>query len=200
MPSKRVRKPQGIVGKDEKFDNSKFYMQYGIDLEKRSISIYEGIDSEVAGYVVRGIKKMLEVDPDEPIDIEVASYGGDAYYGFAMYDAIIQCPCTVRTHAQGPVMSAGLTVYMAGDERYASENVRFMAHSASSRTWGKEFEQEIDIVELKKVNKSMFELYSQSSSKSPAWWSRKMRTHDYYFGYEEARELDIITHEYEEEE
>lgn len=202
--SRRIRKPKGIVGKDERFDNSKFYMQYGVDLEKRTISIYEGIDNESAAYAVRGIKKMLEVnsnpdDEESAIDIEVGSYGGDCYYANAIYSAIRQCPVTVRTHGQGPVMSAGLTIYLAGDERYADENVRFMAHSASSRTWGKEFEQEVDIEELKRINSELCELYAGHTNKNKNWWRRKLRTHDYFFGYDDAVEMGIITHEYEEE-
>jgi len=197
MPKKIVRRPEGIVKADERFDNSKFYMQHGVDLEKRAISIYDEIDSETAAYVVRGLKKMVEVDPDALIDIEVGSYGGDAYYAAAIYDAITSCPGEVRTHAQGPVMSSGLTIYLAGDVRFAMPNVRFMAHTASSRTWGKEFEQEVDVIELKHINKQLCDIYEHSSNKSSAWWRRKLRTHDFYFGYDEALELDIITNEYE---
>lgn len=198
----KVRKPVGIVGKDEKFDNSKFFLEHGVDLEKRTISIYHDIDEDV-GIYIRGLRKMLEVNsnPDDEnsiIDIEIATYGGDVYYALALHDAINQCPVIVRTHAQGPVMSAGLIIYLSGDERYAGEHVTFMAHNCSCKTKGKEFEQKIDIKELTRVNRVLYTILSERSNKTPDWWAKRIRTDDYYFDYDTALKLDIITHEYEE--
>jgi len=193
---KRVR-PKPMVGKDDRYDNSKFFLEHGVDLEKRTISIYQDIDEDSAAYLRRGIKKMLEVDPELAIDVEIMSEGGDAYAGLAMHDAIKYCSCLVRTHAHGVVGSAAFDVYLAGDERYAYENISFMAHSASSRTWGKQFEQQVDLDELKALNNRSHKIYAEVTYKDANWWKRKLATHDYWFDYEMAVELGVITHEIE---
>lgn len=194
MP-KTIKRTKSVVGKDEKYENSKFFMLNGVDLEKRTISIYDDIDQDSAAFLVRGLKKMIEVSREDPIDVEINSPGGDTYCSFAMFDAIKDCPCTVRTFAQGHVMSAGFTIYLAGDERYSYPHTTFMAHSGHSRTWGKEFEQHIDVQELKRLNEKLFELYAEETNMGRAWWKRKLKTHDLYFDYDKAMELGVVTHE-----
>ena len=115
-----------IVGKDEKFDNSKFYLQYGIDLDRRRISIHGGINRENTSYVLRALQKMIDSSKTEAIDIYIDTYGGYMYSAFAIYDAIRKAPCYVRTHAEGKVMSAGILIYLAGDERYTLPSSTFM--------------------------------------------------------------------------
>lgn len=196
--SRKVKRPLGIVGKDERYENSKFWLMYGVDLEKRRISIHGDIDEDSVSYAIRGINKMLEVDPEAAIDVYINSYGGDAYEALALYDAISDCTCNVRTHGQGKVMSAGLMIYLAGDERYSFPNTTFMAHTALSRTGGKSFEQEVDLLELKRIDSIICQMLSEKTKKSKMWWARKIKTHDYYIPYKEALELGIVTQEYQE--
>jgi ATP-dependent Clp protease protease subunit len=188
-----------LVGKDERFDNSKFYLQYGIDLEKRKISISGSVDEDSVGYAIRGIYKMVDADPKTQIDVYINSYGGDAHDAFGLYDVLVKCPCPIVTHVEGKAMSSGFTIFLAGDERYSLPHSTFMAHSASSQTWGKEFQQEVDVKELKRINKDLCKIYEECTGKPYSWWQRKLRTHDFYFDKNLAKELGIVTHEYDEE-
>lgn len=202
MRARKTKQPH-LVGKDDRFDNSKFFIESGIDLEKRTISIYDEIDSQSAKTIVRGLKKMIEInsdanDPNSLINVEIGSYGGDTYYMMAIYDALTQSPVQIHTHAQGPVMSAGLVIYLAGDARFADSNVTFMAHTASDEHSGKEFEQRISMSELKRINKLMIDILAVHSNQNVKWWTKKLQHEDFYFDYNIALQLGIITHEYKE--
>ena len=131
-------KTEKIVSKSEKFDNTKYWIEYGIDIQNRRIMLDETVDEYSIGWIIRALRRMIDANKTEPIDIYVNSYGGYCYDGLALYDFLRACSyTTIKTHATGKIMSMGLVIYLAGDERYASPRASFMAHSVSGGTWGK---------------------------------------------------------------
>jgi ATP-dependent Clp protease protease subunit len=191
----RDPKNEKIVGKEEKFDNSKFFLQHGVDLEKRRISIHGNINRENTSYIIRALHKMHDSSKTEAIDVFIDTYGGGIYNSFSIYDTIRKSPCYVRTHAEGKVMSAGILIYLAGDERYALPNATFMLHSGSSGTYGKAYEQAIDVRELERLNKIMYKLYAENTNKTAAWWAKELEFKDKYYNVEQALKLGIVTME-----
>jgi ATP-dependent Clp protease protease subunit len=190
---------KAILSKDDKLDNAKYWIEYGIDLEKRRISLFENIDETSIGWIVRAVRQMLDDSPKKPIDIYISSYGGYCYDGMALFDLLTSCDeAIIRTHAEGKVMSMGLIIYLAGDERFATPHTKFMAHSPSGGYIGKTYEAEIDIKELKDFHEDMLDILDDRTEMSRSWWKKQIRYEDKYFKKLEAKEFGIVTHEYEE--
>lgn len=194
----RKRRPEmaakSIIRKEDKFDNSKYWIETGIDLEQRKIMIDETIDEYSTGWVIRAIHKMLEINSEDPIDIYINSFGGSVYDGFALYDTIINCDkTTIRTHALGKIMSMALIIFLAGDERDATENATFMAHAISSYTWGKLYELDIETNECKRLEENTLKIMADRTGQSYSYWKRQLKYEDRYYDKDKAKELGIIT-------
>ena len=185
-----------IVAKSEKYDNTKFWIAHGIDIERRRIMLDEDVDEYSIGWVIRAIRKMIDADKTQPIDVYINSCGGSIYDGLALYDVLEACEyTTIRTHALGKIMSMALVVLMAGDERYSSPRATFMAHSASSEYYGKVYEAKIDTKELERLNNINLEILAERSKKTLAWWKKEIEFKDQYYDKTKAMSLGIITHD-----
>ena len=196
--NKDILKKEKVVGKDEKFDSAKFYIEYGIDVEKRKVMLDEDVDEYSVGWIIRGIHKMMDASRTDPIDIYINSYGGYCYDGLALIDTIQSCEyATIRTHAIGKIMSMGLMIYLAGDERYARPYATFMAHSVSSGTWGKLFEMNTEVKEVKRLQEILCDMFAENTKHDAKWWQRHTKYEDRYYDTEKAKELGIVSHDYD---
>jgi len=76
-------------------------------------------------------KKLKEYTRDS-IKIYVNSYGGSVYDMWSTIDIILNSKTPIHTYCTGYAMSAGLSIYLAGHKRYASEHATFLYHQLSS--------------------------------------------------------------------
>jgi len=75
------------------------------------------------------IRKIVETPPeDTTIVVYVNSEGGDRDCDTAIYEALRLSGKFIITYAVHQVYSAALTIYLAGDERYAQPHSSFMIH------------------------------------------------------------------------
>lgn len=196
MKKTKTNAAKSIIRKEDKLDTSKYWIETGIDLEKRRIMLDEDIDDISIGFMVRAIKKMIDINPEEPIDIYIDSYGGCVYSGLSLIDTISSCDqTTIRTHAQGKVMSMALLIYLAGDERYASEYVTFMAHSLSASAIGKLYELQIETNECVRLEKILLQYMADRTDRPCSYWRKTLKYEDKYFDRDVAKTLGIVTNE-----
>jgi len=182
-----------IVSKSEKFDSSKYWIENGIDLVKRRIMLDEEVDEYSTGWLFRAIYKMVEMDKTAPIDFIINSYGGSVYDGMMLYDLIRSLDyLTVRTYATGKIMSMGLILFLAGDERKASTNATFMAHSLSSGVWGKMREIEVDVKECKRLNNILIGILAERSKHTVNWWNKEIKHEDCFYDVHKAIDLGLV--------
>ncbi len=186
-----------VVAKDNKFENAAHWLQMGIDLEYRRIQLDMDVSDVMASLIIRALLKMTDISHD-PIEIYLSSYGGEAYAGFAIYDAIRACPCDIIIHANGKCMSMAPIIFLAADVRIASKNTTFMLHSVSSGTEGKIKDQEIDVQSGKRINDTMLNILAERTKMKKSWWYRKILTHDFYFDLTEAKSYGLISTSLEE--
>lgn len=182
--------------KRQTLENDIVWLEYGVDLKNRQIMIDEDIDEYSVGWAIRGIKLMERVS-DDPIDIYVSSYGGNVHDGLALYDVLTHGKCIIKTHALGKIMSMGLMIFLAGDERYALPSSSFMNHGISSATWGKLYEMKIDIKEAERLEELCLKILDDRTLKSYAYWKDRCKYEDEYLDKTKAIELGIVTNEYE---
>lgn len=74
----------------------------------------------------------LEVDPPA-LHVHINSHGGSLLAGFAMYEAVRECPLDVHTHIEGAAASAATLLSVAGDHRTIGQHSFFLVHQLS--TW-----------------------------------------------------------------
>lgn len=181
-----------VVTKEYRYDNAMSWLTHGVDFESRRIHLDGDVNEYMSSIVIRALVKMTEIS-NAPIEIYLSSYGGDAYAGLAIYDAIRACPCDIIVYGNGKIMSSGLIIFLAGDRRFAAEHTTFMAHAVSSSTDGKVKDQEIDVNEAKRINNLMLEILLNRTRQNKKFWYRKIMSTDFYFSCQEALVLGVVT-------
>lgn len=68
----------------------------------------------------------------EDIEVNINTYGGDVFEGFAIYNTLKSYKGNVTTIIKGIAASAGQVIYMSGDTKKVFKNSTLMAHPA----WG----------------------------------------------------------------
>lgn len=172
-------------------ENLEHWISTGIDLVNRRIDLSGDVDETMRSQVLRAVLQM-ENENIEPISIYLSSQGGEVYSSFAIYDFLRTCKSDIHMYASGCVMSAAVVIYLAGDKRMASENTSFMIHSMSSELVGKVKDQEIDVLENKKINAKMLDILVKRAKITKKLGYRKIASSDWYLSVEEAKVLKIV--------
>lgn len=167
------------------------WLMTGVDIENRRIEIRSEVNEAMASVIVRSLLKMSSINL-EPIQIYLSSFGGDAYEGLAIYDALRACPCDIHIIASGKIMSAAFLVFLAGDVREASPSTTFMMHSASYVSDGIVKNHEVQVNEGKRLNNMFLEIAQQRTKQNKKFWYRKILNQDYYFGVDEATQIGVL--------
>lgn len=90
-----------------------------------------GVTADTATFALKGLWLLDRIKPDEPLKIILDSPGGDAYQGFAIYDAIKNCKSYVEIYVYGQACSAASYILQAGDSRIVSPLSRIMIHKGT---------------------------------------------------------------------
>ena len=156
------------------------------------------IDKTTVNNVFRQIVNCPE--DEEFIVVYINSCGGEGESDYAIYEALKQSSKTIITHAVQEVYSAAMTIYLAGDQRYAHRYSSFMIHEP--------YHDEVDsdkktmatykdnISELKKMTDSYFQLISENTKLTPAKinsYIKKEKDGDWVFGTNLALTLGVVT-------
>lgn len=104
---------------------------YGVDVRGRRVFLHGDVEEETISRAIRGLY-LLDTLGRDPIELFVASYGGDLDDAFALHDVVRTIRSPVITCALGKCQSAAPMLVAVGKpgERYATENCTFMLHDA----------------------------------------------------------------------
>src|SRR3954467_8632614 len=94
-----------VVESDGQFDRS--FDIYSRLLRERIVFLGTEVSEASANLIVAQLIFLEAEDPDADIRLYVNSPGGDAYAGFAIYDAMQYVKPDVQTYAAGMAMPAG---------------------------------------------------------------------------------------------
>ena len=102
-------------------------------LRERIVFLGTEVSDQSANLIVAQLLFLEAEEPDEDIRLYVNSPGGDAYAGFAIYDAMQFVKPDVQTYAIGMAMSAGALILAGGaaGKRYVLPNSKVMIHQGS---------------------------------------------------------------------
>jgi ATP-dependent protease ClpP protease subunit len=184
---------KNLNGRKISHDNSSMFIEDGVNIKDRTIHLFDEIDAESVGKVIKGIQLMLVANKD-PIDIYINSFGGDPYSAWGAANFItLQKDVIIRTHAMGAIMSAATIIFLSGDEKIAYENSVFMFHTVSSATYGK-FTVEIkdEYEECKRIHMDMCQFYGKYTKIPAKEWFKLLKANDLYIRPEKALEMGIV--------
>jgi ATP-dependent Clp protease protease subunit len=102
-------------------------------LRERIVFLGTEVSDVSANLIVAQLLFLEAEDPDTDIRLYVNSPGGDAYAGFAIYDAMQFVKPDVQTYAVGMAMSAGALILAGGaaGKRFVLPNSKVMIHQGS---------------------------------------------------------------------
>lgn len=179
---------------DEFKANLEAALEYGIDIKGRRIFLQGDVDSDTISTAIRGMYLMADASHD-PIDLYVASYGGDIDESFALHDVTRTIKVPVHTVALGMCQSAApfLVACGAKGQRYASENVQFMMHTASMELDGTMSNLQGTVEAVKRRCERMDRLLAKYTKMPYRHWAKFSKAStDHYFGADQALEWGLI--------
>ena len=184
-----------LFDSDAKTENgdmeTQLWLGAGVNLKSRVIEITGEVNEAMSSFVLRTIIKLNSISND-PIYIYLSTYGGSVYDGCSIYDVLRTSPSPIIIIANGKVASMGVVIFLAGTERYAYPNTRFMIHSVSHETGGTLKDTLIDVNEAKNVNDKMFDIISERSKLSRKSLAQNT-SHDVWFDVKQAEKWGLIT-------
>lgn len=128
------------------------------------------------------------------LNVFINSGGGDVDAGFGLIDTMMNLPIPVWTINVGEAASMGLSIFLAGERRFAFPHSNFMAHSISYDKGQDKLDEQESYLEFCKLKQRQHaEYYSQRTKKTTKWWLAKYREADYWFDAHEAMKLGIVT-------
>lgn len=180
------------------------YFEYGIDRHNRRIFMFDGVDEDSIGMVIKGLYYMDAESTEKPIELFIGSFGGSEYEMFALYDTIRTLKSPIHTTAIGKCMSAAPLLVACGKpgHRYATPHTWFMVH----QSWGDFGNKRVDEVnkELRHCNemgKRWYDLMAKHTNKTASFWKNHCEeVGDKYFDAEAAATWGLIDHIWDEKE
>jgi ATP-dependent Clp protease protease subunit len=188
------RKKFTISEKSKEVIRLENFLDYGIDFQSRTISVYDLIDETTTQIINAGLNIMVDQSIDNPITIQINSPGGCPYNSLAIYDLIrSQKETEIITIGYGQIMSGATLIFAAGDTRIAYENCRFMFHNVSvDEVDGKQPHIKIEANEMEYIYKKMCEIYARHTDRDKKYWLRTIKHDDRYYSSEEVKNFKFI--------
>ena len=106
----------------------------------------------------------------DTLDVTLASFGGDVYFGFAIFDRIRQfgkkhhAPVTITGY--GPIMSMGAFILQAGDIRRMPESATMLIHPMTGGMSGNTEDVEFSLEQRKKIEKEYQKIVAERVSQA----------------------------------
>jgi ATP-dependent protease ClpP protease subunit len=123
------------------------------------LNLFGGIGEEVVLKDV--LNPIAKATKGDTIFVNIDSFGGEVYTGFAIYDALVASPAKVITTNIGSAMSIAATILMAGDEVRAMENSLTMVHNSWVETKGNADALKNWVKELEAMDKKILNIFQK---------------------------------------
>ena len=159
----------------------------------RIIFLGTGIDDQVANIVTAQLLFLESADPSKDIQIYINSPGGSVYAGLGIYDTMQIIKPDVATICTGIAASMGAVLLVAGEKgkRSALKHSRVMIHQPSGGAQGVASDMEINLREMLKLKKELYDIISDHSGQTYEW-VEKASDRDYWMTSTEAKEFGMV--------
>ncbi|MBC8054151.1 MAG: ATP-dependent Clp protease proteolytic subunit [Sphingobacteriaceae bacterium] len=159
----------------------------------RIIFLGDAIYDQNANIIQAQLLFLQSTDTKRDIQIYINSPGGSVYAGLGIYDTIQYITPDVATICTGMAASMGAVLLCAGAEgkRAALPHSRVMIHQPSGGAQGVASDMEINLREMLKLKKELYDILSKHSGQSYEW-VEKASDRDYWMIASEAKEYGMI--------
>ncbi|MCA8959120.1 MAG: ATP-dependent Clp protease proteolytic subunit [Planctomycetes bacterium] len=162
-------------------------------LKDRIIFIGDAIHDHTANLVIAQILFLVSDNRNQDINVYINSPGGSVSAGLAIYDTMQFVQCDIATFCMGQASSMGAVLLAAGTKgkRHALPNSRIMIHQPWGGAQGKALDIEIQAREIKRYKKTLCDILSHHSGKSPEQIEEDSHW-DFFLSPEEARDYGLV--------
>ena len=159
----------------------------------RIIFLGTGIDDQVANIVTAQLLFLESSDASKDIQTYINSPGGSVYAGLGSYDTMQIIKPDVSTICTGMAASMGAVLLVAGEKgkRSALKHSRVMIHQPSGGAQGVASDMEINLREMLKLKKELYDIIANHSGQSYEW-VEKASDRDYWMTSSEAKEYGMV--------
>lgn len=153
----------------------------------RIIFLGDAVTDQVANIIQAQLLFLQSADAKRDIQIYINSPGGSVYAGLGIYDTMQYITPDVATICTGMAASMGAVLLCAGTKgkRAALPHSRVMIHQPSGGAQGVASDMEINLREMLKLKRELYEILSKHSGKSYEW-VEKSSDRDYWMTAAEA--------------
>jgi ATP-dependent Clp protease protease subunit len=110
----------------------KLVSDHNVDVADKVVYMCGDVDENLYIELVQNLELIRKANPDtnalDGVTIYLSTYGGDVYYGFAIYDYLKLVASNLKIVCIGPVMSAGTLILQAADERVMMPHSYLLVH------------------------------------------------------------------------
>ena len=134
----------------------------------RYIYLTGDINEDKAKEVIERMLELQEIDPLEEITMIINSYGGEVYSMFAITDMMEIIIPPIKTVCVGTCCSAAAFIFLYGEKgkRFMTKHSSLLIHQVSGGMWGTTKDVNIEIENMKYLQKQMVEEISHRSALS----------------------------------
>jgi ATP-dependent Clp protease protease subunit len=159
----------------------------------RIIFLGDAIYDQNANIIQAQLLFLQSADAKRDIQIYINSPGGSVYAGLGIYDTMQYISPDVATICTGMAASMGAVLMCAGTKgkRAALPHARIMIHQPSGGAQGVASDMEINLREMLKLKKELYDIISQHSGQTYEW-VEKASDRDYWMIAEEAKSFGMI--------
>jgi len=159
----------------------------------RIIFLGDAINDQVANIIQAQLLFLQSADAQRDIQIYINSPGGSVYAGLGIYDTMQYISPDVATICTGMAASMGAVLLVAGakGKRAALKHSRVMIHQPSGGAQGVAADMEINLREMLKLKKELYQIIADHSGKSYDW-VEKASDRDFWMTSGEAKENGMI--------
>lgn len=161
-------------------------------LDDRVIRLDGQVDDGMAAIFVSALHILEARDPDADITVMINSPGGSVIAGLAMYDAMRDVKCKVKTVVSGMAASMGSILLCAGDERYATKNARVMIHQPSGGGRGTATDTRTNQDLIEEMWDDLTQIYVDHSGTPHEVFDQLLRMGDIWLKPDQAKDLGLI--------
>ncbi|SFC54252.1 ATP-dependent Clp protease, protease subunit [Parapedobacter composti] len=159
----------------------------------RIIFLGDAVTDQVANIIQAQLLFLQSADAQRDIQIYINSPGGSVYAGLGIYDTMQYISPDVATICTGMAASMGAVLLCAGakGKRAALTHSRVMIHQPSGGAQGVAADMEINLREMLKLKKELYEIIASHSGK-PYDWVEKASDRDFWMTAVEAKEHGMV--------
>ncbi|MDF3077547.1 MAG: ATP-dependent Clp protease proteolytic subunit [Sphingobacteriaceae bacterium] len=159
----------------------------------RIIFLGDAVYDSNANIIQAQLLFLQSTDSKRDIQIYINSPGGSVYAGLGIYDTMQYIQPDVATICTGMAASMGAVLLCAGakGKRAALPHSRVMIHQPSGGAQGVASDMEINLREMLKIKKELYDIISSHSGQTYEW-VEKASDRDYWMVAQEAKDYGMI--------